>query len=323
MSKYRNAILTLLTEVQPQYISGQMIANQLDISRMTVKKVIDQLKTEGVSIDSVHNKGHRLNCYPAYWYLGVLEACLKKQQLVDTIQAFPSVTSTQDVAKKALVGHTETMLIVSDEQTGGKGRFKRPWQSTKGQGIWMTLVLRPDIPFSMLTTFNLFISLAICHTIQRYVKDKVQIKWPNDIYIGERKVCGFLTEMVANADSIEAVICGIGINVNQQEHDFDEDLIHTATSLRLHRETPVERYALLQDLVTEIEQRYHQFLSTPFHTIKQEYIDVSNIWNRRLRFTEGRKQFYGKVIEMDDDGFLHVVDETGNIHRLMSADIHF
>lgn len=321
MSKYRDNILALLTEAQPNYLSGQTIAERLNISRMSVKKVIDQLKSENVSIDSVHNKGHRLNAYPTEWHTGILQGLLKDQNLVETIQTFDSVTSTQDIAKRALVDHTETMLILSDEQTAGKGRFKRRWQSAKGQGVWMTLVLRPNIPFSMLTTFNLFISLAICNTIQQYVDEKVAVKWPNDIYIGDRKVCGFLTEMVANADGIEAVVCGIGINMNQQLEDFDTSVPLQATSIRLYRDTIVERYTFLHDLILQIEQRYQQFLEEPFSSIKDEYIAVSNIWQRRLRFTEGQKQFYGKVIQIDDEGFLHVVDEQGNLHRLMSADI--
>ncbi|UXR79243.1 MULTISPECIES: biotin--[acetyl-CoA-carboxylase] ligase [unclassified Staphylococcus] len=321
MSKYRDQILKLLTEAQPQYVSGQTIANQLNISRMTVKKVIDQLKSEHVSIDSVHNKGHRLNDYPTVWHKGILQGLLKNQSLIETIETYESVTSTQDIAKHLLIDHSESMLILSNEQTAGKGRFKRPWQSAKGKGVWMTLVLRPNIPFSMLTTFNLFISLAICHTIQQYTDETVSIKWPNDIYIGNRKVCGFLTEMVANADGIEAVICGIGINVNQQSDDFDTSVPLQATSIRQHRETDVERYTFMRDLIMQIERRYQQFLTEPFNTIKDEYIAVSNIWNRRLRFTEGEKQFYGEVIRIDDDGFLYVLDEQGDVHRLMSADI--
>ncbi|UXR68748.1 biotin--[acetyl-CoA-carboxylase] ligase [Staphylococcus sp. IVB6246] len=321
MSKYRDQILELLTNAQPEYVSGQMIAEQLNISRMTVKKVIDQLKSEDVSIDSVHKKGHRLNAYPMTWYKGILQGLLQEQTLIQTIETFESVASTQDIAKHMLIDHSESMLILSDEQTAGKGRFKRPWQSSKGKGIWMTLVLRPNIPFSMLTTFNLFISLAICHTIQQYVDEKVSIKWPNDIYIGDNKVCGFLTEMIANADGIEAVICGIGINVNQQQHDFDTSIPLKATSIRQHRHTDVELYIFIRDLILNIEQRYEQFLTEPFSHIKEEYIAVSNIWNRRLRFTEGDKQFYGKVIKIDDDGFLYVLDEKGDLHRLMSADI--
>ncbi|MBI5975368.1 biotin--[acetyl-CoA-carboxylase] ligase [Staphylococcus canis] len=324
MSKYRDSILKLITDARPHHISGETIANELNISRMTVKKVIDQLKEEGMSIDSVHNKGHRLNDFPIQWYNGILESLLKDSNLVQKVYSYDSVDSTQQVAKASLMKENGAFLVVSDEQTKGTGRFKRPWQSPKGKGLWMSLVLKPDIPFSMLTTFNLFISLAICETIQSFSEDLVQIKWPNDIYIGKRKVCGFLTEMIANADGIDAIICGIGINVNHNLDDFELPLQSTATSVKLHHHNEnINRYRFLKTLLNHIEYRYHQFLTEPFTTIKEEYISSSNIWDRRLRFTEGNRQFYGRVIEIDDQGFLHVIDDAANIHRLMSADIEF
>ncbi|PXA38002.1 biotin--[acetyl-CoA-carboxylase] ligase, partial [Staphylococcus pseudintermedius] len=295
MSKYLDQILELLTDARPDYISGQTIAEQLNVSRMTVKKTVDQLKAEGFSIDSIHNKGHQLKALPQAWHKGVLTSIFKHQSFINQFQTYPSVDSTQQVAKKAILNDDRTMLILSDEQTAGKGRFKRVWQSSKGKGLWMSLVLRPDIPFSMLTTFNLFMSLAISEAIQSYSPAKVEIKWPNDIYIEGQKVCGFLTEMVANADGIEAVICGIGINLNHDVEDFDEALQQTATSVKLHYGKNINRYDFLEQLMQRIEVRYQQFLTEPFTTIKDEYIQRSNIWNKQLRFTEGKQQFYGNV----------------------------
>lgn len=323
MSKYLDQILELLTDARPDYISGQTIAEQLNVSRMTVKKTVDQLKAEGFSIDSIHNKGHQLKALPQAWHKGVLTSIFKHQSFINQFQTYPSVDSTQQVAKKAILNDDRTMLILSDEQTAGKGRFKRVWQSSKGKGLWMSLVLRPDIPFSMLTTFNLFMSLAISEAIQSYSPAKVEIKWPNDIYIEGQKVCGFLTEMVANADGIEAVICGIGINLNHDVEDFDEALQQTATSVKLHYGKNINRYDFLEQLMQRIEVRYQQFLTEPFTTIKDEYIQRSNIWNKQLRFTEGKQQFYGNVMEIDDQGFLLVVDRDGDFYRLMSADIEF
>ncbi|PWZ94505.1 biotin--[acetyl-CoA-carboxylase] ligase, partial [Staphylococcus pseudintermedius] len=146
MSKYLDQILELLTDARPDYISGQTIAEQLNVSRMTVKKTVDQLKAEGFSIDSIHNKGHQLKALPQAWHKGVLTSIFKHQSFINQFQTYPSVDSTQQVAKKAILNDDRTMLILSDEQTAGKGRFKRVWQSSKGKGLWMSLVLRPDIP---------------------------------------------------------------------------------------------------------------------------------------------------------------------------------
>ena len=153
---------------------------------------------------------------------------------------------------------------MSDEQTKGRGRFNRHWSSSKGHGLWMSVVLRPNVAFSMISKFNLFIALGIRDAIQHFSQDEVKVKWPNDIYIDNGKVCGFLTEMVANNDGIEAIICGIGINLTQQLEDFDESIRHRATSIQLHDKNKLDRYQFLERLLQEIEKDIINFNVTFF-----------------------------------------------------------
>lgn len=321
MSKYSQDVVKMLYEHQSEYISGQYIANQLNISRAAVKKVIDQLKADGCDIDSINHKGHKLNASPNRWYRGIINKVLESNHLVSKIEVYDSVESTQTIAKQSLVDNQYTMLILSDEQTKGRGRFNRNWSSSKGKGLWMSVVLRPNVSFAMIPKFNLFIALGIRDATQAFSKDKVEIKWPNDIYINDKKVCGFLTEMVANADAVEAIICGIGINLNHQEEDFSDMIRHRATSIRLHNSEEINRYQFLKRLIEEIEKRYHQFLNSSFETIRDEYIRTSNIWHRKLTFTESGEQFIGEAIDIDNDGFLIVKDEDNQMRRLISADI--
>ncbi|WP_436853893.1 biotin--[acetyl-CoA-carboxylase] ligase [Staphylococcus caeli] len=321
MSKYSKAVVYMLYQYEPEYISGQFIAEQLSISRTAVKKVIDQLKTEGCQIDSINHKGHRLIQLPDKWYSGIVFPTIQAQKLFDHIEVFENIDSTQLHAKQKLVGNNDSFLILSDEQTKGKGRFNRPWSSIKGKGLWMSLVLRPNVPFDMITKFNLFMALGIRDAIQTFSKETVSVKWPNDIYINQRKVCGFLTEMVANSDGIEAVICGIGINMNQTAKDFSGELAEKATSIRIHNNDKVDRYAFLKTLLQHIEYRYAQFLNEPFSAIREEYIAASNIWHKQLKFTENGIQFKGEAMDIDQNGFLIVRDEHNQQHQLMSADI--
>ena len=137
------------------------------------------------------------------------------------------------------------MIILSDEQTKGRGRFNRNWASSNGKGLWMSLVLRPNVPFSMIPKFNLFVALGIRDAIQSFTNDKVEIKWPNDIYIADKKYV-VLTEMIANYDSIDAIICGIGINLNHSDSDFSDDIKQRATSIRLHSNNKINRYSFLK-----------------------------------------------------------------------------
>lgn len=311
----------MLYQYESEYISGQFIAEQLSISRTAVKKVIDQLKEEGCQIESINHKGHRLIQLPDKWYKGIVMPTIQSQHLFEHVDVFDQVESTQLLAKQKLVGNTDTFLILSDEQTKGKGRFNRPWASAKGKGLWMSIVLRPDVPFDMITKFNLFMALGIRDAIQQFSKSDVSVKWPNDIYINNQKVCGFLTEMVANSDGIEAVICGIGINMNQEPSDFTGELAQKATSIRIHKKDKVNRYDFLEVLISQIEYRYKQFIKEPFSSIRYEYIATSNIWHKQLRFTENNVQFKGEAIDIDDNGFLIVLDENKQQHQLMSADI--
>lgn len=321
MSKYSKDVIQILYTNQDEYISGQFIAEHLAISRTAVKKVIDQLKQEGCEIESINHKGHRLIELPDKWYSGIVEPLIDEQKMFDHVEVIAQIDSTQLLAKQKLVGNTDTFLILSDEQTKGKGRFNRPWDSSRGKGLWMSIVLRPKVPFEMITKFNLFMALGIRDTIQQFSNESVTIKWPNDIYIDGKKACGFLTEMVANSDGIEAVICGIGINMNHLAEDFQGELQLKATSLRIHANQKIHRYHFLQQLINHIERRYHQFLNQPFSTIRNEYIEASNIWNRSLKFTENAQQFQGEAVDIDEDGYLIVIDDQQIQHKLMSADI--
>ena len=321
MSKYSQDVVQILHENQPEYVSGQYIAEQLNISRTSVKKIIDQLKAEGCEINSVNHKGHQLQQLADTWYPGIVEKITAEQGFFQETFVYPTIDSTQLAAKQKLVGNHDAILVLSNEQTKGRGRFNRPWDSAKGKGLWMSAVFRPNVPFSMITTFNLFMALAIRETIQAFSKDDVAVKWPNDIYIGPKKVCGFLTEMSANSDGIEAVICGIGINMNQEASEFPQEIAHRATSIYNHADEKIDRYAFLTLLLENMKTRYIQFLTVPFESIREEYVEHSNIWNRKLKFTENDKQFSGKAISIDKDGFLLVEDEQGEKHRLMSADI--
>ena len=173
--------------------------------------------------------------------------------------------------------------------------------------------------FSMIPKFNLFVALGIRDAIQSFTNDKVEIKWPNDIYIAIKSMW-FLTEMIANYDSIDAIICGIGINLNHSDSDFSDDIKQRATSIRLHSNNKINRYSFLKSSFHQSKTIF-TILTKPFTEIRNEYIEASNIWQRQLRFTENDKQFIGEAIDIDNDGFLIVRDENNDVRRLISADI--
>lgn len=320
MSKYKQEILSFLLNHQSEYISGQMLADQLGVSRTAIWKAIEALKCQGYEIESIKNKGYKISRLPKLWDEDYIDYLLKNtifaQQFV-----YQEVTSTQTVAEELLLEHNDAFMVLSEIQTQGRGRFKRPWASKPNTGLWMSLVLHPNISYQQIATFNLFMSIALAETIKKECNVPAKIKWPNDIYINDKKVCGFLTEIKGDPDGVHTIICGIGLNINHAQDDFDVTLQDIATSLKIASGKEINRYEFLKALIINIERYYHAFLTQPFSEIKATYKSYSMIWDRTLRYTEGNKQIYGKAIDLKDDGELVVLDEAGNLHRFISADI--
>lgn len=320
MSKYKHEIIRYLYK-QNEYLSGQHIAEALDCSRVTVKKVMDQLRNDGYEIESISNKGYKLNQLPDNWQEDIVNIDIQNNKILNKAYVEPQVDSTQILAKSILNKDDGSFIVLSDEQTKGRGRFNRPWSSLKGKGLWMSVVLRPDIPIQKMSTFNLFISLAIQEVIEEHYQLPSKIKWPNDIYINEKKACGFLTEMIADTDGVNAIICGIGLNLNQTEEDFKKAKQDRATSLHIEKESHIEPYQFLENLLLSIEDKYEQFLNGEFTDIKEVYKSKSIIWNRELTYTEGKKRIKGRAIDIQDNGFLTVISQDGELYQFMSADI--
>ncbi|WP_414049684.1 biotin--[acetyl-CoA-carboxylase] ligase [Macrococcus animalis] len=320
MSKYKQELLSYLMAHQLDYVSGQKLAEHFNISRTAVWKVIESLKSQGYQFESINNKGYRITSLPNHWDSDLLSYLLQdsifQQQFV-----FEEVTSTQTVAHELSMKYDEPLIILSELQTAGRGRFKRPWDSKADKGLWMSLVMHPNISYQQIATFNLFMSIAIAEAIKKVAQLDPKIKWPNDIYINNKKICGFLTEIAGDSDGVHTIICGIGININHTHEDFDEKLRQTATSLKIESKAILNRYTFIETLIESIEQYYKLFLTQPFSEVKGVYKSYSMIWDRILRYTEGDKQIYGKAIDLKDDGVLVVLDDTGELHQFISADI--
>ncbi|ULG73346.1 biotin--[acetyl-CoA-carboxylase] ligase [Macrococcus brunensis] len=321
MAKYKSDILELLYHNRSTYLSGQMIAEQLSISRTAVWKTIELLKQQGFSLSSVQNKGYQLTRFPEEWDQDMMALIIKQSSYFKKRFVYKEVTSTQLVAKEKMLETDEPFIVVSEVQTAGRGRFNRNWDSQGSKGLWMTAVFRKEVPLHKIMTFNLFMSLAIAKTIRRVSGAEAKIKWPNDIYIDDRKCCGFLTEISGDASAIQNIICGIGINLNHELSDFQDELAVKATSLMAATGQKINRYQFFEELLTEIEVAFQQFITLEFSDIKEEYMQYSNIWQRKLRYTEGKKVVEGTAVEMMDDGRLIVQDDEGTLHHFISADI--
>lgn len=320
--KNRDKLLALFKANGEAFLSGQKIADHLHCSRTAIWKQMDQLRKEGFLIEAVRNKGYRLQVPAEKYTRDTLLMNLDTVFMGKQLYFYETVDSTQFEAKKLVNEEAiEGTVVISDEQQIGKGRLNRLWDSQKGQGIWMSLIVKPDIPLAKAPQFTFIASLAIVSAIEKITKLTPQIKWPNDIYIGKRKVCGVLTEMQAEADRIQALILGIGINVNQVS--FPDELALKATSLQMESGEVISRTALFQTIMLFFEKYYQLYLEKGFEPVKLLWESKAIPFEEELIANTLKGSIRGKVKGISDEGVLIMEDRNGDIHEIYSADIVF
>ena len=322
-SDVRTKLIEAFSDANGTFISGQQIADYIGCSRTAVWKHIEELRTEGFVVEAVRNKGYRIIFTPEKVTANEIQLGLQTKTLGKMIHYEESVETTQKIARTlANDGVPEGTLVVAEEQLGGKGRLMRNWYSPKFSGIWMSLILRPKIPFHQAPQLTLIAAVAVAQAIEHTTSLKPQIKWPNDILINRKKVTGILTELQAESDRIHSVIIGIGINVNQEKSDFPEELQEIATSLLIEDGKKVSRARVIQEVLVRLEALYEQFLDEGFLPIKQLWESYAISLGKEIKATTVNDTIVGKAIGITDEGVLLVEDRSGKVHSIYSADIH-
>ncbi len=232
------------------------------------------------------------------------------------------VTSTNDLAKEmAVEGADEGTIIISETQIRGRGRLGRKWLSPRG-GIWFSVILRPEISTGEIQKLTFVAALAVAKTVIKNLKLEAQIKWPNDVLVNNKKVCGILTEVKSSNDVIDFVIVGIGINANVDVKRFPENLKMSITSLKEEMKKEISREKLLLALLEELEYYYKAFKQHKFDLILEEWKSLTNTLNAYVEVSRLDKKVQGLAVDVDQDGALLIKLEDGNIIRIISGDVH-
>ncbi len=322
-SSIRKQLLDALAKAEGGYISGQEIATLTGASRTAVWKHIEEMRRDGYTIEAVRRKGYKLLSSPDILSADSIRLQLASKVIGQRLYYFDSVDSTQ---KKANVlageGAPEGTAVVADEQVSGRGRLRRSWHSPKGTGIWMSLIIRPDIPLFLAPQMTLLTAVAVSLAIQEVTELKPAIKWPNDILIDGKKVTGILTEMKAEADKIHHIIIGIGINVNQKANDFPADLQEKAASLSMLSGQEISREKLIASLFSQFEKIYTIYRENGFGPIKTLWESFAISLGRTITAVTSRETIIGKALGITDEGVLLLEDAEGTVHSIYSADIH-
>ncbi|MGX6442547.1 biotin--[acetyl-CoA-carboxylase] ligase [Neobacillus sp. K501] len=321
-SQIRKDLLDAFTNAGESYLSGQHLAELIGCSRTAVWKHIEELRKEGFELEAVRKKGYRIVKTPEKITADEIRLGLKTRFIGQNIHYEESVESTQKIAHRlAYENVSEGTVIIAEEQLSGRGRMDRKWHSPKYTGIWMSLILRPNIPLPKAPQLTLLAAVAIVQAIEGLTDLSPEIKWPNDILIRGKKVTGILTELQAEADRINSIIIGIGMNVNQVEEDFPVELEKIATSLRIEQGKEISRAAMVREIFNNMEKLYNLYLAEGFLPIKLLWESFAISVGRQITARTLMQTIVGKALGITEEGVLMIEDKQGVTHHVYSADI--
>jgi BirA family biotin operon repressor/biotin-[acetyl-CoA-carboxylase] ligase len=299
--------------VQGEWVSGEDIARRQGISRAAVWKQIQALRRRGYKIASSTRRGYLLMEQPDLLDAARINKDLTTRWLGREILILAEASSTNAVALSSIGQQQSGSVILAETQKEGRGRLSRSWASPPG-GIWMSLIVRPDIPLSRVYRINMAATVSICRAICIQLGLQAGIKWPNDILIREHKVCGILTELGAQVDRLDYAVVGVGLNANNDTAAFPSQWRSTSLAARLGKS--IDRCALIAAILNEMEQALDDIES---HELYEEWRSRSLTLGKRVRISSAEGDLMGQVLDLDQDGAL-ILEQGGDRRRILAGD---
>lgn len=318
----RGRILEILRASGQNPVSGEELSQLLSVSRTAVWKHIQALKADGYDIESVPKKGYILKAAPDRLKPAEIITHLKTKWLGHSIHYCESVDSTNNVAKRlAEEGCDNGLVVVSEEQKGGKGRLSRGWFSPFACGDWFSVVLKPPFLPQEASKCTLLAAVAVVKAVNRYKGVNAAIKWPNDILLNGKKLVGILTEMSAEFGKINYIVIGTGINVNVPKNIVPDDIRDNAVSVADVAQEPVSRVQILADVLLNMEELYEQVLSNGFAPALEEWRKYSCTLGQQVKVIAPDETYCGLAVDIDADGLLIVEKADGTAEKVIAGDV--
>ena len=317
-------IVTLLKSHQSKFLSGEKISKSLALSRAAVWKNIKKLQSLGYKIESRPKIGYRLHQNTNLLFPWEISDGLQTDIIGRKIYYFDKIDSTQNFALElAQKPHENGSVVIAERQTQGRGRLNRKWVSPKG-GIWMSILLRPNFEPSYTSLFPMATSLALAVSIEKTLKIKTELKWPNDITIKGKKIAGILIDASIESNKIDYLVIGIGINFKINPGTITKSIKQrnygiTTLVKKDQKGSPVE---LIQQFLLELEQTYNKILTNSIETIRKEWIRRSSTIGKNVTATTTTGTLKGKAIGIDKTGAL-LLSNRGNVQRILAGDIAY
>lgn len=318
----KTEILKLLRE-SDGYVSGQRLCEEFDVSRTAVWKVINQLKEEGYHVEAVKNRGYRIVDIPDVMSEEELKSLLtgKTRWAGQEIYYYPDTDSTNIRAKElGEKGAPHGTLVVAGQQSAGRGRRGRGWESPPGCSIYMSILLRPEFLPSKAPMLTLIMAYSVAKALRACTGMEVKIKWPNDIVLNGKKLVGILTEMSTEIDYINHVVIGVGVNVNMAS--FSEEIAKTATSLRIETGEIIKRSTLIVEMMKHFEKNYEMYLKTEdLSGIREAYNGLLVNCGKEVRILGAREPYQAVALGINDSGELLVRKQDGSREAVYAGEV--
>jgi BirA family transcriptional regulator, biotin operon repressor / biotin---[acetyl-CoA-carboxylase] ligase len=314
-------LVHLLVKNATVVVPGPKIALEIGVSRSTVWEWIEKLRALGVAIKGHPRHGYQLEKLPDILVPSLVRAELTHGEIGHKVIHYFRTESTNSVALEL---DTQTgphgTIVIAEEQTAGRGRLGRNWYSEKSSGIYTSIVLRPLLSPAAAPILTLLAGVAAHSAVCSATGLSVDIRWPNDLLVNGKKVCGILTEMKAEVDRLHMVVLGIGINVNHGS--MPEELHEIATSLALEGGRHYSRLHILAELLRDVERYYHMLLKEGNAAIVREWSAASSYANgKRVRVKAGEREYSGATAGLDTNGALKICRDDGRQELLVAGEI--
>jgi BirA family biotin operon repressor/biotin-[acetyl-CoA-carboxylase] ligase len=317
-------VLGMLINSAPYYVSGSILADKLNMSRVGVWSRIDKLRRAGLTIEASQNLGYRLAGEPNDFNLPLMNAWMKESRISCKIFTNDQIDSTNSEVERLLANEEKSPFVVlANQQLKGRGRLGRSWHSPKGGNIYLSMGFRPNVQVVQIRNFTLWQGIHICKLLRDHVgTDKIKVKWPNDLYYEGKKLAGMLTEASIDCESIKTLVFGLGLNVNISSKKYPDGLAQDSVSLENIAGGQVRLHELSAKIIKTILNCFDKTINaTDGNELIKEWKDVDELNGKRIQVICGNDHFIGKSSGINTDGNLLLKLRNGRIKNIHSGEI--
>lgn len=318
----REMILSLFSQADDGFVSGEKISLELGISRTAVWKHIRSLRQAGYRIEAVPSRGYQLLQSPDVLMPESIQAGLGRKVVGSRVVFFDETDSTNiQACRYGDAGGEEGLVVIADSQSAGKGRMGRQWESPAAANLYISILLRPQILPYDAPKLTFLSAVAVCRAIELCTDFYAKVKWPNDVLVNGRKVAGLLNEMSSETEQIHYIVLGIGVNLNMKKEQFPKELRYPATSLAIETGKHVSRLDFTRALLQEIDSLYRVFREEGSEPIMAEWTNLCELKDKMVHVDCGTLQIEGVMTGLAEDGALQVRTSSDEIKTIYAGDV--